>query len=89
VGMASSGTLPEGVAVNTIVIAAPAGGEVLIHDGSGATDALVLKSDFDGHTHAGALGGTGSAPALTSGPTNSPTGTPAADAQGTTILKAK
>jgi hypothetical protein len=36
-----------------------------------------LKTAHNGHTHAGALGGTGSAPALTSGPTESAAGTPA------------
>jgi hypothetical protein len=82
----ASGTVPDGVAPNVTVIA---NGEVLIHDGAGGAVPLCLKSDFDGHTHAGALGGTGSAPALTSGPTANPAGTPPVDAVGTTILKAK
>jgi phage baseplate assembly protein V len=36
-----------------------------------------FKSAFDDHTHAGAFGGTGSAPALTSPPATNPAGTPA------------
>jgi phage gp45-like len=49
----------------------------------GPFHALALKSDIDdtnahidSHTHAGALGGTGSAPALTSPPSTNPLGTP-------------
>jgi len=48
-----------------------------------ATDPVALKSDLDAlktyldsHTHAGLLGGTGSAAALTSPPTTNPLGTP-------------
>lgn len=40
-------------------------------------DLDAVKSTFDTHTHAGAFGGTGSAPALTSAPSSSPAGTPA------------
>lgn len=95
----SSGQLPEDIGESTLVIACPAGGNVFIHDGSGSTRRLAFKdeldatnSHIDGHTHAGALGGTGSAPALTSPPTTNIAGTPldpAPAAVGTDVLRSK
>ena len=81
VALTSSGSLPDGIAINTIVVAAPPGGEVLIHDGSGGTEPLVTKSEHESHTHTGLLGGTGSALASTT--------TPDSSISGTTVLKAK
>ena len=39
-------------------------------------DLADVRAAFNGHTHAGAFGGTGSAAALTSGPTTAPAGVP-------------
>lgn len=82
IGLSSSGTLPSDIGVNTIVIASPPGGEVIIHDGSGSTEALVKKSEFDGHTH-----GPGSFEA--GGDPVAGTSAGASSVTGTTILKAK
>jgi len=81
----------------TIEITAASGQEVLIASNGGTPEPLATKADVDalaahvdGHRHAGALGGTGSAPALTSPPTNSVGGAPtdtAPDAGGTLVVK--
>jgi len=56
VGVLSTGSLPNGVAPDTIVIAQ---GKVLIHDGSGGTEPVILKSQYDAHTHPSGTGPTG------------------------------
>ena len=55
------GGAPEGLDGTTILIIAPAGGRVVIDDGSGGTGALVTKEEFEAHDHA--------APTLTGGST--------------------
>jgi len=84
VGMTSSGSMPENVSENVVVIAAPAGGEVYVHDGSGPVEPLVKKSEYDSlktyldaHVHPTGVGPSG------------PPSTPTPDAPGTSILKAK
>ncbi len=55
-------------------------------------DVAALKAHFDQHKHAGAFGGTGSAPALTTAPTQNPLGTPIDTApapDGTSVLLAE
>lgn len=90
----SSGDLPDGIAEGVTVVA---NAEVLIHDGDGGTQKLVtkddydaLKANFDGHKHAGLLGGSGSALALTTSPQD-PLGDadPLPEMIGTQVLKAK
>ena len=84
----------------TILIVPPAGGHVYVYDGdTGTVDNLVRKSEYnalknkyDNHKRAGALGGTGSAPALTTAPVTDPAGTtgdPLPSITGTTVLLAK
>lgn len=84
----------------SILIVPPAGGHVYVYDGdTGTVDSLVRKSEYnalkakyDNHKHAGALGGTGSAPALTTEPVTDPAGTtgdPLPSITGTTVLLAK
>lgn len=69
----------QGPNINRIVIAR---GEVLIHDGAGGAEALVKKSEYDGHTHGpGTFSNSGGAVAGLSGG--------AAEVTGTTVLKAK
>lgn len=97
VGILSTGAVPDGVAPNVVVIAAPT--EVLVHDGNGGAAELATKADIDAlaahidqHQHAGLLGGTGSAAALVSTPTKNILGAPADSspaAAGTTVLKGK
>ncbi len=55
----TSGTLPYGLAENTLVIIAPAGGTVQITDGSGTAVSLTTINGFLDHTHL-ADGGSGS-----------------------------
>lgn len=99
VSVLSSGTAADGLAENTIVIVAPTGGQVIVHDGSsGDAKELAYKSDvqavvdtFNGHTHGYIPSGTGT-PALSTGPATSPTGAPPVDSpdpEGTTVLKGK
>lgn len=71
----SSGQLPEDIGEDVIVIAAPAGGKVLIHDGSGSVQPLVTKAEFDAHKHPTGVG-------LSSIPDNAPI-------TGTTTLEVK
>lgn len=77
----SSGALPasEGVGEDRTIIV---NGEVLIHDGSGGTEPLVKKSEFDAHTHTTTATVNTGSPGVLSAPDNSPI-------TGTTILKAK
>lgn len=81
-----SGTgAPSGLSESTIVIVAPEGGQVLVHDGdSGETEPVVLKSEYDAlkahidaHIHPTSMG-----------PSSQPT-VPAPEAPGTEVLKAK
>lgn len=76
VAQLSSGDIPnpsgEGPTTNRTVIV---NGTVLIHDGSGGTEPLVLKSEFDIHKHPTGTGPSGF-------PDNAPI-------DGTTVLKAK
>lgn len=58
-GWYSTGSLPEGVAEDTLVIAAPAGGTILLHDGSGDAKELVFKEAYEAHTHPTAFGPSG------------------------------
>ena len=55
----SSGQLPEGIGEATLVIAAPPGGEIYLHDGSGTLDALVKKSAYEAHKHPTGTGPSG------------------------------
>lgn len=55
----SSGQLPPGLNATTIVISAPPGGDVLIHDGDGNTDRLVKESAYKTHKHPSGMGPTG------------------------------
>lgn len=73
----TSGSLPESVGPTTLVVACPASGQVLIHDGSGATHKLVTKEAFAAHKHP-----TGTGP---SGPPDNST----ADSSYTAVLEAK
>jgi hypothetical protein len=84
VATCASGTLPDGVAENVTVIA---NGQVLIHDGAGGAEELVKKSEFDAHKHSGLLGGTASALAQTTVPSDALHAP--APITGTSILKAK
>jgi hypothetical protein len=59
VGLYSSGDVPSGLAINTIVVACPPGGKVLIHDGAGGTDELVKKSAYEVHKHPTGTGPSG------------------------------
>lgn len=61
-----NGSAPDGLSGTTLVIAAPSGGEVLIHDGANGTEPLARKSDMealelhvDTHFHPAPLGPTG------------------------------
>lgn len=97
----SSGLIiPHDVNPMTILICPPPGGRVLVYDtDAGGAEPLVkrseynaLKAKYDNHKHAGAFGGAGSAPALTSSPTANPAGTPGDPAPaitGTAVLLAK
>lgn len=80
VAFLSSQSIPnptgEGPALNRTVIV---NGEVMIHDGTGGTEPLCKKSEFDGHTHTTTGGTTGSAATIGG----------AAAITGTTVLKAK
>ncbi|MCP3669516.1 MAG: hypothetical protein GY814_03595 [Gammaproteobacteria bacterium] len=62
--MAAEG--PDGLDDTTLVIVAPSGGNILLHDGDNATESLARKSDMealethiDGHFHPAPLGPTG------------------------------
>lgn len=83
VAILSSGDVPnpsgQGPAPNRTIIV---NGEVLVHDGSGGAEALVKKSEFDGHTH-------GSGTYQAGGDDVTGTSSGAASVTGTTILKAK
>lgn len=97
--VARSGEAPDGLGATTLVIVAPAGGQVLVHDGAAAdAQTLALKADvdalkatvaahktvFDAHTHILALtSGTGTA-AVPAVPMATP-----ADPVGTAVLRAK
>lgn len=80
IGTLSSNTVPYGLSATTLVIVAPEGGEVLIHDGSGSTEALVKKTEFTSHTH--------TIDNISAGAATKTTNSPAA-ITGTTVLKAK
>ena len=54
----SSGSLPSDISESTLVIAAPAGGNIYLHDGSGNVDQLVTKSAYEAHTHGSPVGPT-------------------------------
>ena len=56
VGVLTSGTSASGLSDSTIVIVAPPGGEVLIHDGDNSAEPLVRQSDFENHTHPTSMG---------------------------------
>jgi len=84
VGVNNSGPGVEGLGATTLVIVAPVGGEVLIHDGSAGYEPLIRKSDYDAlamhldaHTHPTGVG--------PSGPPIAPTPV----APGTSVLKGK
>jgi len=55
----STGELPSDINPAVLVIAAPAGGNVYIHDGSGGVDNLVTKSAYEAHTHPTGVGPSG------------------------------
>lgn len=55
----SSGQLPDDIGPTTLVIAAPSGGEVYIHDGTGGVDQLVTKTAYEAHLHPSGMGPTG------------------------------
>jgi len=75
--------IPDGVSETIMIIQAPPGGQVKIHDGdSGEAVALVKKSEFDNHTHPGTT------LACTGGTVSGATGGAAA-VTGTTVLKGK
>jgi hypothetical protein len=59
VALYSSGDVPAGMAVNTIVVACPPGGKILIHDGAGGTDELVKKTAYEAHIHPTGTGPSG------------------------------
>lgn len=97
--MSSSGIpnpVDQGPAPSTTVIMDT---KVLIHDGEGGAEPavklsehLALVAHVDQHQHAGLLGGSGSAAALTSAPTKNVAGTPldaAPEATGTEVLLVK
>lgn len=76
----------QGPAPQTIVIARGAGSQVLIHDGAGGAEALVKKSEFDGHKHHAPVL-VGASYGVTTDPTAQTGGAPSVT--GTTVLKAK
>ena len=86
-----SGRVPAGLSEANVVIVAPPGGRVLVHDGiSGTEDALVKRSEFNAHQHESpklAVSGT----AVTVDPINGATHTSATpDAvAGTAVLRSK
>ncbi len=57
VGVLSTGSLPNGVAAGTTVITNSS--KVLIHNGNGTTDQLVLKTAYAAHVHPSGTGPTG------------------------------
>lgn len=86
-----SGKAPSGLAENTVVIVAPQGGKVLVHDGvSGTEDALVKRSEFNAHTHTSPKLAVASIPVVHD-ETNGATHTVDAPSPvtGTTVLKSK
>jgi hypothetical protein len=89
VGVLSTGSLPDGIAEGTIVIAES---QVLVHDGSGGAVALALKSDVNQlrnevalHTHVTTAVTGGGGPVGVLSPPAGPFTPPA----GTTVLKGK
>jgi len=52
----STGQMPSDVGPLKIVISAPVGGEVYIHDGSGDVSPLVKQAAFDAHIHPTGVG---------------------------------
>jgi len=59
VGVMNGGGGVDGLSASTLVIVAPPGGKVLIHDGNGDAEPLVRKSDFEVHTHPTGTGPSG------------------------------
>ena len=54
-----SDTAISGLNDSTLVIVAPSGGTILLHDGSGDGEPLVRKSDFENHNHPTSMGPSG------------------------------
>lgn len=84
VGVLTSGNAASGLSGTTVVIVAPEGGKVLIHDGAGVTEPLIRKSEYDAlkdyldlHTHPTGVG-----------PSSAPED-PAPSASGTSVLEGK
>jgi hypothetical protein len=59
VALLPSGSLPDGISPTTLVVACPAGGNVLIHDGSGTAHQLVTKEAYEAHKHPTGVGPSG------------------------------
>jgi len=72
---------------NLLVRAAP-GAEVLVDDGSGSTEPLVKRSEFNAHTHQVATTGSSTAQSGTAAPVATGPGG-SGNITGTTVLKAK
>lgn len=102
VAQLSTGNVPnpngQGPSPTNLVIAVQPGSKVFVHDGTGGAAELATKADLEAHVswaqshrHAGLLGGTGSAAALTSAPASSPAGTsdPPPEPVGTEVLLAR
>lgn len=100
VGCLSSGDVPDGLTTSNWVIVVPAGGQLLVHDGSaGSAQALATKADLQAHkdwidaaiiqhTHS-YLPGPGSAAPTATAVIVAPTPPTAPSPSGTSVLKAK